>query len=94
MVTEFEKDKIHELILKYDANERNVSVKALKDFGQSLTPSSPKTGKPVTFGTMCQYVIRKIPSHCTKYDLLRVLAYIYVNDKVVPEKTERGFFSA
>ena len=97
MITQKQYDKIKEMIDRYLTDNRSITANEIRTFAESLTPTSPKTGKAVTFGTMCNYVMGKIPSHCNKVDLLRTLNVIAYNDKshgrIVPEK-RLGFFDA
>jgi len=93
MITQKQYNKIEELINRYCANESSVTVKEIREFAETLTPTSPKSGKEVTFGTMCNYIRNKIPSHCNKYDLLYVLADIRMSNEIKPEK-KLGFYNA
>ena len=97
MITQKQYDKIQEMISRYCTNERSITANEIRTFGESLNATSPKTGKAVTFGTMCNYVRGKIPSHCNKLDLLCTLNTIATYDNahglIVPEK-KLGFFDA
>ena len=93
MITQKQYDKIYDMINRYLNDDRSVTANEIRTFAESLKPSSPKTGKQVTFGTMCNYLRGKIPSHCNKVDLLIVLARIKDTNEIVPEKN-LGFFDA
>lgn len=93
MITLNEYNQITEMIHRYCADERSITVNEIRTFGERLTPTSPKSGKEVTFGTMCNYLRGKIPSHCSKHDLLCVLATIKQTNDLKPER-KLGFFNA
>ena len=93
MLTQREYNKIENLINRYLANESSVTIREIREVADRLTPTSPKSGKEITFGTMCNYLRNKIPSHCNKYDLLYVLAFIKQTNEIKPE-IKLGFFAA
>lgn len=97
MITQKQYDKINKIVDDYFDNPKQVKLNDLRTFGESLTPTSPKTGKQVTFGTMCNYLKGKIPSHCNKLDLVDTLQIIAIYDcahnLIIPEK-KLGFYDA
>lgn len=97
MITQTQYDKISKIVGDYLNDPKQLKVSELRAFGESLTPTSPKSGKQVTFGTMCNYLRGKIPSHCNKFDLVYTLNSIAVYDGahgyIKPEK-QLGFFAA
>ena len=93
MITQKQHDKIDEMINRYLSDERLITVNEIRTFGEKLTPTSPKSNREVTFGTICNYVRGKIPSHCTKYDLMYVLAYIRQSNEI-KTVNRLGFFDA
>ena len=93
MITQREYDTITEMINRYCEDERTITLSEIRTFADKLTPTSPKSGREVTFGTMCNYIRNKIPSHCNKYDLMYVLACIKQFNEIKPER-KLGFFNA
>ena len=93
MITQREYETLEILIDRYLADESSVTIREIREVADRLTPTSPKSGKEITFGTMCNYLRNKIPSHCNKYDLLYVLAFIKQTNKIKPD-IKVGFFTA
>ena len=93
MISSSQADKINELIDRYQENPKLVTKTEIMDLGNTLSPNSPKTGKPITFGSFASYAYRDLPSHLNKHELMVCLAMIVTDEKQI-QKHELGFFSA
>ena len=90
MLTKSEATRVNELIDRYQDDPRSVTKSEILELGNSIRPNSPKTGKPITFGSYANYIYKDLPSHLTKDELLKTLVYIIVDDTQI---SKLGFFA-
>ena len=93
MITQTQYNKIKEMLSRYLDNESTVTLREINDLANTLTPTSPKSGKEVCFGTLCTYIWGDMPSHCNKYQLMYTLERIVQTNAIKPEK-KLGFYDA
>ena len=90
MLTQQQARKLNDIIDRFVANAKSVTKKEILDFGEEIQPNSPKTGKPITFGSFAGYMFHDLPSHLNKYELIQALESI-ADDETQIQKV--GFFS-